>query len=62
MAFFYNQKEFQRDVFAQSQINSIGDTPTNFKLAIFLLLRFTSARLLDPSPKTKFHTFFSRIR
>lgn len=35
MASFYNQKEFQRDVFIQSQVNSRKDTSTSFKLAVF---------------------------
>lgn len=35
MASFFNQKEFQRDVFIQLQINSRRDTSTNLKLDIF---------------------------
>lgn len=52
MASFYNQKEFQRDVSIQSEVNSRRDTFTNVKLEIFYYYwMFTSSRLLNPSPK-----------
>lgn len=58
MASSYNQKEFQRDLFIQSQVNSRRNTYTEFKLASFYYYWvFTSSRLLDPSSKV---THFSQ--
>lgn len=40
MASSYNQKEFQRDLFIQSQVNSRRNTSTDFKLQVFTITEY----------------------